>query len=1025
MNGNVDTLLCVVAGLLMLGAPAAALDFEYTVGGCDVVRDGFAPPGPPAPEDAAVVVNGNRIVFEHKLVYYCCAEIVLEWTEHNNELTVKEINKGGTCDCTCDYEIRGEFGPVPDGVYLVRVFDPDMRLVVDSRVEVRTDGFCGWSDYGHCDSDNDCLRSGCSGQVCGVEGHSTTCEWRECYNPEPYDLQCGCKDNECQWKPGCKQEGEKWNSVVEPDAYCCAGLTQSYDTWPEYSDGDYYCIVNIVPAYVCTECGDGICGPGENICNCEEDCKPCVPEGGTIPVIPTPPECCEGLTIIPPKEPDIVGIAGICTAKCGNGICDIETESEFNCPQDCPAGPPEIIVEKTCPEQASPGQVISHDIYLWKGAWFLSRDWDIYLITDHLDPSTEYVGSDPEGYYDPHSHTVTWWSWWNEIPFEITSSFRWKRTVEVRVSGDVRSVINRVEVHAGPVPSCIPIWPAKQRVDNELLRIGDYSYPPADVQVEDLVLPFELLSTIDVGLWTEKLAEARIVGYGADLSSFDALIEALRQNYSQDFAGTDRMRWQTIALGGDECQTQVTHRQYVHLEVVPPERRTAVNEEVEYDIVVTDKHPIVRCDDPGVRCPMYYTYNLEVEGLGPEYHLPESVTVYQGSSETVRLRARPQQPGEFEFLVTATLAGAAAVTDTDTGRLIVQGLAFDISLDRERYRIAEPVEVTCRLTNVSDVAVEVSRPGLIFTSLDFEIMTPEGYVIHYTGPLSMAPFPLLMTLDPGETFEVTYDLVDTVLGNDDIGRYEFNTPGRFLIKGIYRSFNQGGSLTLKTDSKQFHLTRSMAWIETLETNKRFYVPNEQISTNVLILRGNDPLDVVYEATLVLEVLKQEQGELVQRFEGLVVIPGGGGSDEFWFGFGLSEMGEYVIRCQLYSHNQIDDSRSITIEVTNDRDDDRVPDVDDNCPDVPNSEQIDRDGDGRGDACDCACPGDVNGDGQVDLEDLQVAAGLLLDAGSPFIASVEPSDCGDLNDDEQIDLDDLQALADILLDGGSPFIVLCE
>ena len=73
---------------------------------------------------------------------------------------------------------------------------------------------------------------------------------------------------------------------------------------------------------------------------------------------------------------------------------------------------------------------------------------------------------------------------------------------------------------------------------------------------------------------------------------------------------------------------------------------------------------------------------------------------------------------------------------------------------------------------------------------------------------------------------------------------------------------------------------------------------------------------------------------------------------------------------------------------------------------------------------CPCPGDLNGDGQIDLDDLQIVADILLDVGSLFIVLVEAGHCADLNEDGQIDLDDLQAVADILLDAGSPFIVPC-
>jgi hypothetical protein len=63
--------------------------------------------------------------------------------------------------------------------------------------------------------------------------------------------------------------------------------------------------------------------------------------------------------------------------------------------------------------------------------------------------------------------------------------------------------------------------------------------------------------------------------------------------------------------------------------------------------------------------------------------------------------------------------------------------------------------------------------------------------------------------------------------------------------------------------------------------------------------------------------------------------------------------------------------------------------------------------------------------QIDLEDLQAVAGILLQAGSPFVVEVEAGHCGNMNDDLQIDLEDLQAVAGILLDAGSPFVVQCD
>ena len=62
-------------------------------------------------------------------------------------------------------------------------------------------GFCGWSTDASCATGNDCKPGGCSGQVCeGIsENTITTCEYRECYNAQAFDVKCGCVSGKCQW----------------------------------------------------------------------------------------------------------------------------------------------------------------------------------------------------------------------------------------------------------------------------------------------------------------------------------------------------------------------------------------------------------------------------------------------------------------------------------------------------------------------------------------------------------------------------------------------------------------------------------------------------------------------------------------------------------------------------------------------------------------------------------------------------------------------------------------------------------
>lgn len=139
-----------------------------------------------------------------------------------------------------------------------------------------------------------------------------------------YNCPEDCKKEVAQ----CHKEGELVGVVLD-DPGCCEGL----DMIPLKEEADGV-------AGICTaKCGNGICNPTtENETNCPVDCaktEACIPEGLPIPVIPNAPECCAGLTLIPPKDKDILGISGFCTANCGNGVCETLIESSYNCAVDC------------------------------------------------------------------------------------------------------------------------------------------------------------------------------------------------------------------------------------------------------------------------------------------------------------------------------------------------------------------------------------------------------------------------------------------------------------------------------------------------------------------------------------------------------------------------------------------------------------------------------------------------------------------------------------------------------------------
>lgn len=54
-----------------------------------------------------------------------------------------------------------------------------------------------------CSKDDDCVKAGCSSQLCVLEeeadGLFTTCEYKEEYRCLEF-TECGCSNNNCAWK---------------------------------------------------------------------------------------------------------------------------------------------------------------------------------------------------------------------------------------------------------------------------------------------------------------------------------------------------------------------------------------------------------------------------------------------------------------------------------------------------------------------------------------------------------------------------------------------------------------------------------------------------------------------------------------------------------------------------------------------------------------------------------------------------------------------------------------------------------
>lgn len=108
-------------------------------------------------------------------------------------ITSKPIPGVGSCiECTGTIpwtaNISGFYGRV-EVYYDNRLVFPDLK------------NFCGVDTLGSCNSNNDCMASGCSAQICQSKFEKplvTTCEWKSCYS-QYYGAECGCVANKCQW----------------------------------------------------------------------------------------------------------------------------------------------------------------------------------------------------------------------------------------------------------------------------------------------------------------------------------------------------------------------------------------------------------------------------------------------------------------------------------------------------------------------------------------------------------------------------------------------------------------------------------------------------------------------------------------------------------------------------------------------------------------------------------------------------------------------------------------------------------
>ncbi len=125
-----------------------------------------------------------------------------------------EGNKSGE---DCYFFVKYTFGPLEPDYYNFRIYDYEndktkevwqMASLVPENAstkieeEEEREEFCGVSLKGECETEEDCIVSGCQNQVCQSiheQGIKTTCYAKECFIAENYNLSCQCVEGKCAW----------------------------------------------------------------------------------------------------------------------------------------------------------------------------------------------------------------------------------------------------------------------------------------------------------------------------------------------------------------------------------------------------------------------------------------------------------------------------------------------------------------------------------------------------------------------------------------------------------------------------------------------------------------------------------------------------------------------------------------------------------------------------------------------------------------------------------------------------------
>ncbi len=179
----VDNRCVAVQGYMKVG-----LDFNSSTGYCGnetAPNVAFTPDG--------MSLNGS--VGGGSVCRYAVAQILPESGGYALNISTRAIPGVATCvNCA---------GTIPWSANITG-YNGTLNVYYDGRLVYppTATGFCGWSTNGACSTDSDCVRGGCSGEVCQSAAEQpavTACIYRDCYNASATGVSCGCVAGRCQW----------------------------------------------------------------------------------------------------------------------------------------------------------------------------------------------------------------------------------------------------------------------------------------------------------------------------------------------------------------------------------------------------------------------------------------------------------------------------------------------------------------------------------------------------------------------------------------------------------------------------------------------------------------------------------------------------------------------------------------------------------------------------------------------------------------------------------------------------------